>query len=150
MMVKHYPNISAIKSLVDQFVSKTLPEEAWTHFAHLTVGLWFVSNHGLEEASALMPTYIAEYNKSLGKENTDFSGYHETITQFWIWVLDCYWKEVQKEKSLLNAANDLANNSCGEPANFLKFYSRELIFSVEARKKFLKPDLRDLDFLLIG
>lgn len=150
MMVKHYLDISDIKSLVDQFVSKTLPEEAWTHFAHLTVGLWFVSNHGLEESSILMPTYIAEYNMLLGKENTDFGGYHETITQFWLWVLDCYWKEVQKEKSLLNAANDLANSSYGDPAIFFKFYSREVIFSVEARRKFLKPDLWDLDFLLIS
>ena len=149
-MVKQYLNISDIKSLVDKFLSKTLPDDEWTHFAHLTVGLWFVSNHGLEETSVLMPTYIAEYNESLGKENTDFSGYHETITQFWIWLLDCYWKEVKKEKSLLNAANDLANSPYGEPSNFLKFYSRGLIFSVEARKGFVKPDLGDLDFRLIG
>lgn len=149
-MVNHYLDISDIKSLVDKFVSKTLPEEEWTHFAHLTVGLWFVANFGLEETSVLMPTYIAEYNKSLGNENTDFSGYHETITQFWIWLLDCYWKKVQNEKSLLNAANDLTNSPYGDPSNFLKFYSRELIFSVEARRQFVRPDLRDLDFLLVG
>lgn len=148
-MVKYYLNISDIKSLVDKFLSKMLPEEEWTHFAHLTVGLWFVSNHGLEETSVLMPTYIAEYNESLGKENTDFSGYHETITQFWIWLLDCYWKDVQKEKTLLIATNDLANGPYGDPSGFLTFYSRELIFSVEARRAFVKPDLQDLDFQLI-
>ncbi|GLU56581.1 hypothetical protein [Dyadobacter frigoris] len=148
-MIVQYPDISDIKSLVDKFVSKTLPEEKWTHFAHLTVGLWFISNYGLQETSVLMPAYIADYNESLGKENTDFSGYHETITQFWIWLLDRYWKQVKEEKTLLHAVNDLTNSPYGDPSNFLKFYSRELIFSVEARRKFLKPDIHHFDFQLI-
>jgi hypothetical protein len=37
-----YKNLSELETLVQDFQNKTLSQEKWTHFAHLSVGLWFV------------------------------------------------------------------------------------------------------------
>ena len=140
-----YNSIEELEDLVAKFISKTLPSNAWTHFAHLSVGLWFVAQHGREASSILMPKYIKNYNLSLGNENTDSGGYHQTITQFWIWLLDSYWRNVSDQTPLLKAVNNLHESLYGNPTNFLKFYSKDLIFSTQARRSFIEPDLKEFD-----
>ena len=149
MIQSAYQELEEIKTLVDQFVTKTLAAKAWTHNAHLTVGLWYVSKYGRQEASIQMPNLIRKYNESLGNVNSDTSGYHETITQYWVWLLDCYWQQVQEKMSLVNACNFLLSSSYGNPSSFLTFYSKSLIFSTEARLTFVEPDLRQLDSRLL-
>ena len=150
MIKTTYPELVQMKALIDRFVCGTLPAKEWTHEAHLTVGLWFVAHYGREEASVQMPKLIKKHNDISGTENSDTSGYHETITQFWIWQLDCYWQQVKQKMSILNACNYLINSSFGDPSSFLKFYSKSLIFSLEARKENILPDIRPLDSRLIG
>lgn len=145
-----YQEIGEVKNVVDQFVTKTLPIKDWTHSAHLTVGLWYVSKYGKQETSSQMPNLIRKYNESIGNVNDETSGYHETITQFWIWLLDCYWHQVQGKMSLLNACNHFLISPFGNPMSFLKFYSKQLIFSTEARQNYVEPDLYPLDSTMIG
>jgi len=145
MIQSEYKELEEIKTLVDQFVTKTLPAKAWTHHTHLTVGLWYVSKFGKQEASGQMPNLIKKYNEAIGKKNNDVSGYHETITQYWIWLLDCYWQQVHEKMSLVNACNYLITSSFGNPTSYFTFYSKEKIFSVEARERFIEPDLQSLD-----
>ncbi|WP_394993495.1 hypothetical protein [Emticicia sp.] len=46
--------------------------------------LWHVANFDYDEALAQMQVGIRTYNEASGGTNTDSSGYHETITVFWI------------------------------------------------------------------
>ena len=150
MIESEYQELEEIKTLVDQFVTKTLPAKAWTHNAHLTVGLWYVSKFGKQETASQMPNLIRKYNESLGNVNSDTTGYHETITQYWIWLLDCYWQQVREKMSLVNACNYLISSSFGNPSSFLTFYSKPIIFSIDARTTFIEPDLQPLDSRLLG
>jgi hypothetical protein len=136
-----YLNLHAIETLVNRFLDKSLPKEEWTHNAHLTTGLYFVAKHGPAAAMETMREGISAYNEAVGGINSDTSGYHETITQFWIWLLNVYWERVAGKEDLIKACNEFLNSNLAVRDIFLKFYSRELLFSKEARKGFVSPDL---------
>ena len=145
-----YKNLAEIDVLISRFSDKSLPVEEWTHVAHLTVGLWFVCEYGQAETAQKMPNCIYMYNNSVGTKNTDTSGYHETITQFWIWLLDAYWQRVRNKMTFLEACNHLFTSPFSERTAFLKFYSEDLIFSVKARKEYVSPDIQPLNADLIA
>ena len=127
-------------------MEKTLPIEEWTHEAHLTVGLWFVVQYGPYQASKQIPECIYQYNESKGIQNTDSAGYHQTITQFWIWLLNEYWEKVRNKVNFFSACNHLFTTSLVDKSIFLNFYSRDVMFSTQARKLGVTPDKRPLNF----
>jgi len=60
-------------------------------------------------------------------------------------AIGSYWKKVGDKKTLLKAVNNLHESPYGNPTNFLKFYSKDLIFSTQARRTFVEPDLKEFD-----
>ena len=64
--------------------------------------------------------------------------YHETITLFWMRVVAEY-NASKNGASLLEKANEVAYK--WDKDYPLKFYSRELLFSDEARSRFVEADL---------
>ena len=80
-------------------------------------------------------------NDSHGTPNTDSSGYHETITIFWLKTVEKFLEENREEKSLAALANKLIA-SYDNSRLPLEVYSRELLFSPEARHNYLEPDLK--------
>ena len=65
-----------LESLVRRFEDCTLPREAWTHRAHLSVAVWYLFHFSRAEATERIRTGIQRYNASQGNS----TGYHETIT----------------------------------------------------------------------
>src|SRR5262249_23499514 len=124
----------------------TLPKEQWTHHAHLRVGLWHLLRHGAAEALALLRTRIQRYNTSRGTANTDSSGYHETITRFYVWVIDQFLRSADPPQGIDQLAKDLIHR-CGDPGLPLRYYSRERLFSVAARRQWMRPDVAALERL---
>jgi hypothetical protein len=140
-----FSDISEIEVLVKKFLDKSLPKEEWTHAAHLSVGLYFVSKYGPAIAMERMRDCIFTYNEAVGTINSDTGGYHETITRFWVWLLGEYWERTKEKTKLVNVINGFLNSELSKKDIFFKFYSRELLFSKEARRNFVKPDLEPLD-----
>ena len=77
-----------IDEFLTAFESGTLPKERWTHAAHLLAGACYVHRLGQSSALKHMRMCVRRYNEAVGGKNTATSGYHETITVFWIKVLD--------------------------------------------------------------
>ena len=69
--------------------------------------------------------------------------YHETITLFWMRTVAEY-NASKNGASLLEKANEVAYK--WDKDYPLKFYSRELLFSDEARSKFVDADLKVIDY----
>ena len=132
------------EELVEAFIACTLPKKEWTHQAHLRVGLWHLLRHDAEEALALLRTRIQRYNTSHGTMNTDSSGYHETITRFYVWVIDRFLRLADREKGVDQLAADLIHRF-GDRSLPLRHYSRERLFSVAARRQWVEPDLTPLE-----
>lgn len=132
------------EELVEAFIACTLPKAEWTHQAHLRVGLWHLLRHRAEEALALLRVRIQRYNVACGGANTDHSGYHETITRFYVWVIDRFLQSADRSQGIDQLAEELIRRH-GETGLPLRYYSRELLSSVPARRQWVEPDLAPLE-----
>lgn len=135
-----YKRDEEIILLVKRFEERTLPKAEWTHEAHLTVGLFYCYKNPLGVAKNLMSDGIYWLNDAHGTPNTESSGYHETLTLFWLKTISSFLERNKDEESLTVLANELLvfYNNSNLP---LRHYSRERLFSVEARLQYVEPDL---------
>ena len=132
------------ESLVRLFLDRSLPKPAWTHVAHLRVGLWHVRRFGADLAVDLLRERISRYNEAVGTANTSTSGYHETLTVFYVKLIDAF---VGADASLEQEAGTLERRlleAVGDRELPLRYYSRECLFSTEARRQWVAPDLQPL------
>jgi len=132
-----------LEALVAGFVDRTLPKEAWTHQAHLRVGLWHVIRHGPRAALALLRERISRYNEAVGGVNTDTDGYHESITRFYVAIITEFVERGLPHRSVADLADQLSA-SLGAKDLPLRYYSKERLFSVAARRRWIAPDLEPL------
>jgi hypothetical protein len=131
-----------VNLLVRAFEERTLPKSEWTHAAHLVVGLYYCYHNPLGVAKNLMSDGIYWLNDAHGTPNTETSGYHETITVFWLRTVAGYLEKAGREAGLAALANGLTE-TVNDSRLPLKYYSRERLFSVEARMSYVEPDLKD-------
>ena len=127
-----------IADLVRLFESCELPAGRWTHRAHLAVAASYLRCYPLPEATARARAHIRRYNESRG----NVTGYHETITVLFLRLVA---RELQTDPASLS---EFVN---GLPARFpvgwlYGYYTKDRLWSAEARSGFVGPDLRPLDF----
>jgi hypothetical protein len=133
-----------ILALVRRFDDCTLPREEWTHAAHLTVALWHLLQYDWPEAVRRVRLGIQRYNAAHGIRTTPTGGYHETLTLFWLRRVRAFLEGERNEaRSLVHLANELA--AAADKSLPLEYYTRERLFSPEARAGWVEPDLRPLD-----
>lgn len=121
--------------------TRTLPKKDWTHAAHFATALWLLET---DEAYA-MPSLIRCYNESCGTANTPTSGYHETITLASLRAARAFRAE-RLNIALFAVCNDLMASPLGRSDWPLAFWSRECLFSPQARSQWIEPDLKPLHF----
>jgi hypothetical protein len=127
-----------IDELVRLFELCELPGERWTHRAHLAVAATYLGRYPLNEATDRARTHIWRYNESRG----NLTGYHETITVAFMRLVA---RELGRTASTrADLVNDLAGRCRVDW--LLAYYSRERLWSAEARAEFTPPDLCPLDF----
>lgn len=135
--------------LLTAFLAHTLPKRDWTHEAHLTVGLWHVREFGFDEALVRMREGICAYNETVRTANTATSGYHETLTCFWLRVLDAHQREYGPEVPFETVLSQLLASSWADRNLALQYYHRETLFSPRARATWVEPDRKSFDFLTL-
>jgi hypothetical protein len=129
-----------IATFVLEFEACTLPKPRWTHQAHLLVGLWYLSKHTPAEALNVVRKRIRAYNLAVGTANTDDSGYHETLTRWYLNGIAAHMARHSAE-SLPESLALLLRTPLARSDWPLRFYSRERLFSVRARREWVEPDL---------
>ncbi len=141
---KTFRSTEEILSLVRAFDDCTLAREGWTHAAHLTVALWHLLQYDWPEAVARVRSGIKRYNAAHGVRQTSTGGYHETLTLFWMRRVRAFLEEGRNEaRSLVALANDLAASAAATLP--LEHYTRDRLFSPEARAAWVEPDLKPLE-----
>ena len=121
----------------------SLPKPRWTHAAHFAVALWLMSCRRDLDASRAMPGFIRAYNQATGVANTDTDGYHETITQASLRAARGFLLQ-NPGRRLFETCNALMASPLGKSDWLLGYWSRALLFSVEARRNWVEPDLKPL------
>jgi len=148
MTTDHGPRLFAraedIRATGEAMLGCTLPKAEWTHEAHLSTCLWLIVERPDIDVDAEIGTLIRRYNVAVGGVNDDAQGYHETITRVFVAAVRRYLRRAG-DAELLAAVNGLLSSPEGKRDWPLRFYSRDRLFSVAARRDFVPPDLMPLD-----
>jgi hypothetical protein len=132
-----------IEAFVAEFESGRLPKARWTHEAHLLVALWYLAQHDEAAALPVVRQRIRAYNDAVGTVNSDHGGYHESLTRLYLRGIAAH-RAAQPPASLAAAFTDLLRTPIARRDWPLTYYSKERLFSVEARRSWVEPDLRGL------
>ncbi len=132
-----------LQHLVARFLSRTLPKPEWTHAAHVIVALWHLREFEEAATVSLLRERISAYNQFVGVMNTPTGGYHETLTVFWIRVAAVLMPRSPESESFQKVVEKALPHAADKDLP-LRFYTRERVFSAEARRDFIEPDLRPL------
>jgi hypothetical protein len=126
-------------TLVSEFRDLALPKSAWTHEMHLVVALWYLLKYkDIHSALCYLRANIVLYNHSVGIQNTALSGYHETITVFWVIQLKGFLdSESSTEFAVL--VKKLLNSHLIRKDYIFRFYRKELLKSPRARGFYVIP-----------
>ncbi len=138
-----FPDDEAVRHIGEGLIACTLERPEWTHEAHLAACLWIILERPDIFPERDLPAIIRRFNESVGGVNDETQGYHETITQCFIRSVRLYLGR-SRHQPLVEAANGLLAAPEGHRHWPLRFYSRERLFSVEARLGFVEPDLEAL------
>ena len=139
-----WPHDDAIRDVGRRFLARMLPKAEWTHEAHLSTCAWLILERPDIAPERDLPDLIRRYNESVGGVNDATQGYHETITQVFIRAVRGHLA-TSVGLPLHQRVNALLASAEGRRDWPLRFYSRERLFSVEARLGWVEPDLPGLD-----
>jgi hypothetical protein len=147
-MTRHRPRFfdsdAEVMSIGEHFLACALPRSAWTHEAHLAAVTYLLVMRPDIPVEKELPTLIRRYNESVGGINSDTEGYHETITRMFLEGARMFLAEADRSEPLHELVNRLLMSPMGSRDWPMRFYSRELLFSVAARRHFVEPDLGGL------
>ena len=130
-----------IAHIGEGLLARTLPRNEWTHEAHLAATTYLLLKRPDVDLDRELLDLIRRYNESVGGVNSDSEGYHETITRAFLRGVRLFLSEADTSEPLHELANELLLSPMGRRDWPLRFYSPGRLFSVEARRDFVAPDL---------
>ena len=133
-----------IEHLGEGLVACTATREEWTHEAHLAATVYLLLRRPDIDLDVELPDLIRRFNESVGGVNSDTEGYHETITHCFLHGVRLFLAEPTNGSALHEIVNGLLLSPMGRRDWPLRFFSRERLFSIEARRGRVAPDLEAL------
>ena len=130
-----------IESLGEGLLACTATREEWTHEAHLAATTYLLLYRPDIDLDEELPGIIRRFNESVGGVNSDTEGYHDTITRCFMQGVRLFLAKPRNGEALHEIVNRLLLSPMGRRDWPLRFYSRERLFSVEARRSHVPPDL---------
>ena len=144
-MTEYHPRLfhsdPEIEHIGEGLLARTLPREEWTHEAHLAATTWLLLKRPDVDIDEELPGIIRRYNESVGGVNSDTEGYHETITRAFLRGVRLFLEEADPDEPLHELVNELLLSPMGRRDWPMRFYSPGRLFSVDARRSFVAPDI---------
>jgi hypothetical protein len=137
------PTMTSPDVTIARVVTCSLPKAEWTHDAHVGAAIALVRRVGEDRALRLLGRLIPRLNRSHGTPNTDTSGYHATITAYYVRAVAVCVAEG------LGDAAILADSRTGREAP-LRHWRRETLFGVAAHRGVVAADLIPLPTALVA
>lgn len=136
----YYKSTREIQSLIKRFESCRLKPSEMTHPAHLAISVWYLSRFSAADGAERIRENLIRF---IGRHGLRM--YNETITLFWIKLTCRFLENVERARPVNDLANDLITRF-GNSEIIFDYYSRNRLFSEEARAGWAEPDLKPLDF----
>ena len=127
------------RDFLNAFESCALPAADFRHRDHVRLAFIYVALHDLDTALDLMRSGLHRFLAHAGAPS---SKYHETITRAWLLAVQHFMREAGAVASF----EDFAARSprLFAPDAIETHYTRELLESEEARRRFIEPDLEPI------
>lgn len=122
--------------IYDDFINGRLGKDEWTHEAHLITCWMALKTRSVDEAISHLRDSIKAHNCGIGTANTEYSGYHETLTVYYVNAVDAVGASTPEEL--------FDEPTCNRTAP-LKHWDKETLFTPEARLNYLAPNLAALN-----
>ena len=121
-----------------RFERCTLPESEWTHLAHIRVAWACLQLSDPADSIARIRRGILAYNTAvLGRPEM----YHETVTVAYSMLVANRIRDGESWAAFETRIDDLLDK---KSPILLRYESSDRLFSAEARKRFVEPDLQAL------
>lgn len=133
---------AALHALLRGFEECTVPRELWNHRAHLAYALHLLLEHPGDGGERIRAG-ILRYNRVQQIEQTLTGGYHETLTRFYIRVVERFVASADRARGLADLTDELYARY-GDRELPYRYYSRERLQSWEARTRWVEPDIEEL------
>ncbi|MEO1135782.1 MAG: hypothetical protein AAFW68_04100 [Pseudomonadota bacterium] len=140
----HYTSEAQIARIGEGFLDLSLPKPEWTHGAHWAATFWILDRHPEINPEHEMPGLIRRYNEAKGGINSDTEGYHETITQGSLIVARGFLEKQTDAPALDVLCNRLFATRFGRSDWLFEHWTKDLLFSVTARREWVPPDIKPL------
>ena len=137
-MLTTFKDADEIIDLVLRFESCEINPAEFRHYQHLTVALWYVRKFPYNIASEKLRGGIKKLAAAYGK-----SGYHETITLFWLMVIRDFVAKSNSIESICDLANRLIVSCTGKDL-ICEYFSADLLATERAKHGWVEPDLKRL------
>jgi hypothetical protein len=119
-----------------EFEACRFAPERFDHRAHIRLAYAYLVENDAETALALMRTALLAF---LQQHGADVSKYHETMTRAWILAVR-HFMEISPAAASADVFIE-TNPAMLDTTIMMTHYSAELLFSDEARARFVEPNL---------
>jgi hypothetical protein len=143
MRREHLATPEALDRFLHGFEQGTLARSEWTHAAHLAAAAYYLFDSDFAAILPLMRARISAFNLSVGGANSATSGYHETLTQFWLLIVAEFLRQRQPGSRLEAAQQAVAVFGQARALHAL-YYSGDVVNDAAARRQWRQPDLLPL------
>jgi len=139
-----YPKLSDAVLLIERFEKGTLQRAEWNHTVHLTIAIWYLAHFEEPQAAERVIDGIRRFNRVHDIQSTRSSGYHETLTLFWLGIARRFLEQAGRSTPTLDLINAFIARYGGRPKLYRDYYSKRHIRSWRARHFWVDPDLKPL------
>lgn len=141
LKTRDFTNDAEVATLVEGFERATIPASEFTHVAHIAVALSYLNKMPAADALTRMRKNIRAFAAHHGVSGL----YHETLTTFWMKLLDHVSANADADLPLWQRINSIVAR-WGTSAPVKAHYSPEVIQSKTAREGWIPPDRLPLPF----
>jgi hypothetical protein len=128
-----------LQQFVEAWKAGKLPKNEWTHAAHVAMAAYLAFDHAADATFAIMKTGILHHNTSVGTQNTEDNGYHETLTRFWSSEIGAFVRS-RRFASRLEAVRAAVSAFGPDRDRFRQFYTFDVVRDRRARREWVAPD----------
>ena len=134
-----YQSEDELRSVVEGFETCTTEKTEFKHQDHLTVAVVYLNDLTVTGAVERMRRSLLRF---VDHHKVDQRKYNETITVFWIEIVAEAIAKMGGSLTLVERCNR-AIQEFPNTALALEYYSSDLLYSDNARERFVPPDLKD-------
>jgi len=138
--IRDFTNDEEVRELVRAFEQATILPSQFHHCAHIAVALTYLAEAPLDDATVRMRETLQRFTQHHG-----VNVYHETVTRFWMKLLDYLATTHYRNVPLWRRINLIVERwAVTDP--IAAHYSRSVISSRAARETWIAPDRLPLPF----